>query len=115
MPKMFKAHVLTVATHQKTNHTKEKIVDEFFDQEKGNDYDLHIIIGFPKELEAIVMVISKFFKGLEKFVDANTIKSKGGHIHVIRGKGKIVFSHNGTIKQFKMFYMFLIYTRICCQ
>jgi hypothetical protein len=63
MPEMFEVHVLIVATHQKTNHhTKEKIVDEFFDQEKGNDYDLHIITGFRKELKAPVMVISKFFQ-----------------------------------------------------
>jgi hypothetical protein len=32
---MFKVHVLTVAMRQKTNHTKEKIVDKFFDQNKG--------------------------------------------------------------------------------
>jgi hypothetical protein len=62
MPKMFETHVLIITTHQKTNHTKEKIVDEFFDQEKGNDYDFHVIIRLPKELKVVVMVINKFFQ-----------------------------------------------------
>jgi hypothetical protein len=58
MPKMFKAHVLIVAMHQKTYHMKEKIVDKVFDQKKGNDCDFHIITRFPKELKVAMMAIN---------------------------------------------------------
>jgi hypothetical protein len=55
---MFKAHVLTIAMHQKIDHMKEKIVDKFFDQNKGNDCDFHIVTRLPKELEVVMTVIN---------------------------------------------------------
>jgi hypothetical protein len=118
---MFKAHVLTVAMRQKTNHTKENIVDKFFDQNKGNGCDFHIVTRLPKELKAAMMVINldqkkgidwffdfgtfkhvtketSFFKRLEKSIDASIVKFTGGYTHVICGKGEITFFHNGAIK-----------------
>jgi hypothetical protein len=55
---MLKVHVLIVAMCQKTYHMKEKIVEKFFDQKKGNDCDFHIVTRFPKELEAAMIAIN---------------------------------------------------------